>query len=88
MITLCWKPQSIIYEALPLGMMSSIYYTGLYGFCKCRLYTNKNEVAVEFSKRREHELSTPRTFVVLILSGYKKGKTKKAIVIINSVSLV
>ena len=32
----------------------------------CTQYTNNNEVAIELSRKREHEHSTSRTFVRLI----------------------
>ena len=37
----------------------------------CAQYTNKNEIAVKFSRRREHEYSTSRTFVKLFVLKYK-----------------
>ena len=39
-------------------------------------YTNKNEVAIEFWRRQEHERSTSRTFVRLIALDYIKGQNK------------
>ena len=32
---------------------------------RCKQYTNKNAVAIEFSRKREHEHSISRTFVRL-----------------------
>ena len=36
-------------------------------------YTNKNEVAIEYSRKREHECCTSRTFVKLFLFDYKRA---------------
>ena len=41
------------------------------------LYTNKNEVTVEFSRSWEQERSTLRTFVILIVLNYKRAKQSK-----------
>ena len=40
-------------------------------------YTNKNEAAIEFSRRREHERSTSRTFVRLIVLDYKSARQSR-----------
>ena len=38
------------------------------------VYTNKNKVAIEFSRRRKHEHSTSTTFVRLPMWDYKRAK--------------
>ena len=38
----------------------------------CRQYTNKNKVAIEFSRMREHEHSTSRTFVRMLRRTIKR----------------
>ena len=35
-------------------------------------YTNKNEVTIEFSRKREHEHSASRTFVSLLYRAIKR----------------
>ena len=48
-------------------------------------YTNNNVVATEFSRRREHEPSTARTFVRLIMSDYKRiRQSRRQVVRIQS----
>ena len=41
------------------------------------LYTNKNEVAIEFSRRREDERFISRTFVILIVLDYKRTRQSR-----------
>ena len=53
---------------------------------ECTLYTNKNEVAIEFSRRREHERSTSKTFVIQIVLDYKRARqSRRDLVVIQSV---
>ena len=47
----------------------------------CTQYTNKNEVAIDFSRRREHERSTSRRFVRLIVLGYKRARQSRQLVV-------
>ena len=44
---------------------------------ECTLYTNKNEIAVEFSKSRELEHFTSTTFVILIVLEYKRARQSR-----------
>ena len=43
----------------------------------CAKCTSNNIVAIEFSRRREHEPSTLRTFVRLFLLDYKRAKQSR-----------
>ena len=41
------------------------------------LYTNKNESAIGFSRRREHERSTSYTFIILVVLNYKRARQSR-----------
>ena len=47
----------------------------------CTQYANKNEVAIEFLRRQEHEHSTSITFVALILLDYKRARQSRRVVV-------
>ena len=44
---------------------------------KCTEYKSNNMVAIEFSRRRENEPSTPRTFVRLFVLDYKRARESR-----------
>ena len=44
----------------------------------CTYFTNKNEVAIEFSRKQKHVRSTSGTFIRLIVLDYKS--TRKEVV--------
>ena len=64
------------------------YCTLLCVLCKRLVYTNSNLVAIEFSRRREHEPSTSRTFVRFIVLDYKRAGQSRRLVSISQVSLI
>ena len=47
----------------------------------CTQYTNKNEVAIELSRKREHERYTSKTFVRLFVFDYKRAKQSRRLVV-------
>ena len=49
----------------------------------CTQYTNKNEVPIEFSRNREHERFTSRTFVRLFVLDYKKARQSRRWVVVK-----
>ena len=51
----------------------------------CTQYTNKNEVATESSRKREHERFTLRTFVRLFVLDYKRARQDRQVEVIQSV---
>ena len=54
----------------------------------CTQYTTNNAVALDFSREREHEPSTSRTFVRLFALDYKGARQSRQRVRKNSIRLL